>query len=437
MKENAFTHYTRDNILYNRLLDAASDDKLPILDNKSFELLNKTYGKEKMRTHLADYIASERPVFPLKEISKDDMRKCFYDLQKFDTSSICIPNEEIEKEVFEKYDDYKYSYSKYGLGLINGPSTFNDVSNYFMQDLRLECGSYGFEAPKTRWENNDAYDIWKCLGPIWRGINGVQKVMIEGKEELIGGELNAKSYVSAFRLGTYIATQFKPVVAKAIYDITNAKTVLDTSCGWGDRLAGFFASDAEEYYGCDPNPNTYQRYQEQISSYNKLLSKPKKVTIWRCGAEDLPYHKLPQIDCAFTSPPYFSTEEYNKGGEHEEDQSWAKFNEYDKWRDDFYLPVAEKTMNVSKFMFVNIMDPKVHGVRYRSGDELVDKFEDKFLGQIGMRIMQRPQGKTKFKTKEELNEFMNKMFIENVWCFGPKTDLFKSSRKATLDEFFA
>ena len=437
MKENAFTHYTRDNTLYNRLLDAASDDKLPILDNKSFELLNKTYGKDKMRTHLADYIASERPVFPLKEISKDDMRKCFYDLQKFDTSSICIPNEEIEKEVFEKYDDYKYSYSKYGLGLINGPSTFNDVSNYFMQDLRLECGSYGFEAPKTRWENNDAYDIWKCLGPIWRGINGVQKVMIEGKEELIGGELSAKSYVSAFRLGTYIATQFKPVVAKAIYDITNAKTVLDTSCGWGDRLAGFFASDAEEYYGCDPNPNTYQRYQEQISSYNKLLSKPKKVTIWRCGAEDLPYHKLPQIDCAFTSPPYFSTEKYNEDGDHEEDQSWHKFSEYDKWRDDFYLPVAEKTMSVSKFMFVNIMDPKVHGVRYRSGDELVDKFEDKFLGQIGMRIMQRPQGKTKFKTKEELNEFMNKMFIENVWCFGPKTDLFKSSRKATLDEFFA
>jgi len=443
MKENAFTHYTRDNTLYNRLLDAASDDKLPLLDNKSFELLNKTYGKDKMRTHLADYIATERPVFPLKEITKDDMRKCFYDLKKFDTSSICMPNEEIQKEVFEKYDDYKYSYEKYGLGLINGASTFNDVSNYFMQDLRLECGSYGFEAPKTRWENNDAYDIWKCLGPIWRGINGVQKVMIEGKEELIGGELNAKSYISAFRLGTYIATQFKPVVAKAIYDITNAKTVLDTSCGWGDRLAGFFASDAEEYYGCDPNPNTYQRYQEQIATYNKLLTKPKVVKIWNCGAEDLPYHKLPQIDCAFTSPPYFSTEEYNKGGELEENQSWFKFNEYDKWRDDFYLPVAEKTMSVSKYMFVNIMDPKVHGVRYYSGDELVDKFQDKFLGQIGMRIMQRPQGKAVFNdengnfSKEKLDEHMNKMFIENVWCFGPKTDLFKNSRKANLDEFFA
>jgi len=29
------------------------------------------------------------------------------------------------------------------------------------------------------------------------------------------------------------------------------------------------------------------------------------------------------------------------------------------------------------------------------------------------------------------------MFIENVWCFGPKEDLFKQSRKANLDEFFA
>ena len=208
------------------------------------------------------------------------MRNTFYELQKFDTSKICIPKEQVEKEVFEKYDDYKYPYSEYGLGLINGPSTYNDVSNYFMQDLRLACGSYGFDAPKEVWEKGTAKEIWRCMGPIWRGINGVQKKVIKETdgtetERLIGGELSAKSYISAFRLGTYIATQFKPVVAKAIYDITNAKTVLDTSCGWGDRLAGFFASDAEEYYGCDPNPNTYQRYQEQISSYNKLLPKPK------------------------------------------------------------------------------------------------------------------------------------------------------------------
>jgi hypothetical protein len=206
MKENAFTYYNRDNTLYSRLISVATDGKLPVLDNKSFELLNKEYGKEKMRTHLADYIASERPVFPLKEITTEVMRAAFHNLQRFNTNSICIPNEQIEKEVFEKYDDYKYPYSKYGLGLINGPSTYNDVSNYFHQDLRLECGSYGFRAPKEVWENGDAYAIWKCLGPIWRGINGVQKKIIKELdgpdgdeiEQLIGGELNEKSYVLAF-----------------------------------------------------------------------------------------------------------------------------------------------------------------------------------------------------------------------------------------------
>ena len=36
MKENAFTHYNRDNTLYDRLLAAATDGKLPVIDNKSF-----------------------------------------------------------------------------------------------------------------------------------------------------------------------------------------------------------------------------------------------------------------------------------------------------------------------------------------------------------------------------------------------------------------
>ena len=123
-------------------------------------------------------------------------------------------------------------------------------------------------------------------------------------------------------------------------------------------------------------------------------------------------------------------------------QSWSKFNEYEKWRDDFYLPVAlnsHKSLSDNGFLFVNIMDPKIKGKRYYSCDELVDSLSDYFIGQIGMRIMQRPQGNAKFKTKEELNEFMNMLFIENVWCFHSvhsDLDLFRHSRVTTLDNFF-
>jgi len=413
----------------------ANENKLPIMDQLTFERITNSIGKEKFREDLAEYISVVRPVYPLKQISYDIMRQSFKSLQKQDVWEYIKPLEQLEKSVKEKYDDLKYNFKDHGLGVIDAPSIYNDVSNHFHQELRLNCSSYSFKGPLDVWYKGTAKDIWRCLGPIWRGINNMKPVTIDGKQELRGGQLSEASYMSAFRLGTYIATQFKPNVAKAIYQMTDAKRVLDTSCGWGDRLAGFFTSDAEEYIGCDPNPNTYKLYMKQIEVYNSFLpeDKQKKVTIYNCGAEDLPWDEIKDIDCAFTSPPYFSTERYNEGGEKEENQSWFKFDEYAKWRDDFYLPVAQKSFERSKHMFVNIMDPTIKGKRYFSCDELVDSLKDNFVGQIGMRIMQRPKSDKLFESEEAKAEFMNRTFIENVWCFSKeKLDYFRHSRKATL-----
>ena len=413
-----------------------NEDDLPIMDRQTFEMVTNSIGKEKFREQLSEYIAQHRPKFPLKNISYDVMRQAFKGLQKQDVWEYVKPLEQLEKNVKEKYDDYKYNFKEYGLGIIDAPSIYNDVSNHFHQELRLNCSSYSFKSPLDVWYNGTAKDIWRCLGPMWRGINGMKSVMVDGVEELRGGALTDKSYVSAFRLQTYIATQFKPNVAKTIYQMTDAKKVLDTSCGWGDRLAGFFASDAEEYIGCDPNPNTFKQYLKQIEVYNSFLAKPKKTTIYNCGAEDLPWDTINDIDCAFTSPPYFSTERYNEGGDKEENQSWKKFDEYSKWRDDFYLPVSKNTMeslSPTGHMFINIMDPTIKGKRYFSSDELVDSLKDDFVGQIGMRIMQRPKSDKLFESEEEKAEFMNRIYIENVWCFSKtKLDYFRHARKAAL-----
>jgi len=416
-------------------------DGLPIMNNKQFEEVTEQLGKEQFRLDLAEYISIHRPPFPFKVRTKEDMIENFLKLKSFDTSKICDPIENVNKDVFEKYDDYKHNFKEYGLGIIDASSVYNLCSDYFHQELRLNCGSYGFKAPVDVWQNGTAKDIWRCFGPIWRGIN-TEKV------------LSKDVYMSSFRLGTYIATQFKPVVAKAIYDMTDAKRVLDTSCGWGDRLAGFYTSNAKEYIGCDPNPNTFARYLNQVYEYEKILGNnnpiikedrdmftinaSKKVTIYRCGAEDLPWDEIDNIDCSFTSPPYFSTEEYNKGGEHEEDQSWFKFNEYYAWQDKFFVPVSMNCIERSKHTLINIMDPKVKGKRYYTSDNLIDRIPDKFKGQVGMRIMQRPKSDKLFKDEEEKKKFMNDIFIENVWYFSEdkEFDLFRYSRRNTLDSFF-
>ena len=418
---------TFDEELYSYLSEHCNADGLPVMNTGEFKYCTEKYGKDVFRETLSVYIATERPPFPFKKISYADMVKNFHKLQTLDYTQFISPVDQLEREVFEKYDDYKYNFAEHGLGLIDTSSIYNTCSDYFMNHLRLRCGSYSFQAPAQVWEEGTAKKIWSSIGAIWRGINTNE-------------ELTPEVYMSAFRLGTYIATQFKPIVAKSIYNMTDAKTVLDTSMGWGDSLAGFFASNATHYIGCDPNPNTFEIYHQMVDEYSKLTSN-KTVQLYRCGAEDLPWEEIKNVDCAFTSPPYFSTERYNEGGKFEEDQSWAKFNEYDNWRDEFYLPVAQhsfESLSDNGFLLVNIMDPKIKGIRYRSGDELVDSLRPYWMGQVGMRIMQRPQGKNKFQTKEELVEFMNKIYIENVWCFGKNKDFdfFRHKRRATLEGLF-
>ena len=449
------------NELYNILKGHVNESGLPIMDNPTFEKYTNEYGIKLFRETLAEYISKERPAFPFNNISSKKMESDFWKLFNYNVKKHIKSKDDIEREVIEKYDDYKYNFKEHGLGIIDAPSICGAASNYFMQELRLACGSYGYKSPVDVWKYGTAKEIWRCFGPIWRGINGVQK---DKNGKISGGYLQKNSYLSAFRLGTYIATQFKPVVAKCIYDMTYATKVLDTSCGWGDRLCGFYASNAEEYIGCDPNPSTYEIYQEQCRVYEKILgykddpiiqinpikfvSKGKKnVTIYRCGAEDLPWADINEIDCAFTSPPYFATEEYNKGGEYEEDQSWFKFNEYEKWRNMFYIPVSKNSfdsLSANGHLLINILDPKVKGIRYRSGDELIDSMEEHFKGQIGMRIMQRPQGKTVFSDedgkfdKDAMDEYMNKIYIENIWYFTKNKDqnIFDYSAKSDLTSYF-
>ena len=419
--------------IYDIIKTSADHTGLPVMNKSQFKSGTEEFGKEEFRKKLADYVANERPPYPLKEYTKEEVVKTFYKLKKADYTQYI----DTAREVIEKWDDYKYPYSKYGLGVIDTPTgahSFINVSNYFMQDLRLACNSYGFISPIARWNEGTSREIWASLGPLWRGVNSSK-------------DLSPQSIVEALRLGTYVATQFKPLVAKIIYDMTEAKTVLDTSMGWGDRLAAFYASNATHYIGCDPNPNTFARYKNMIEFFDGLTGGKKTVQIYRCGAENLPWDKIENVDCAFTSPPYFSTERYNEGGEFENEQSWAKYNTYEEWRDGFFLPVSQRSfesLNDNGVLLVNIFDPKINKQRYRASDDLVDSMEKHFMGQLGMRIMQRPQGKAVFSDEEgnfdksQLQTFFDKIYIENIWYFGKNKDrdILQYTKSGTLDDFF-
>lgn len=412
--------------ILNILRSKADRKGIPTLNKQEWKDLNKKYDKETIIESLIDYVSTYKPLPPILPVSEQDMISSFYALQKQSYEKFYLPQNEVKDKVMEKYDDYKFPFDKHGLGVIQMGNKHLDLSNYFNQTLRMECDTYGFRSAHYRWKN--AQDLRPIMLALWR---------------LGNDQLCEKSFVVAFRVATYIATQFKPHVAKTVYDMTNSKVIFDSSCGWGDRLAGFFTSNATEYYGCDPNPETFEMYYKQCETYMKLLgeecskernpyfirfrSKKKNVHILRCAAEDFDYNLIKgRIDCAFTSPPYYSTELYNNFGLHEEDQSWFRYKTYEDWRDGFFLPVNEKTFESLKdggIQIVNIQDPTVNRQRYHASDDLIEHITNKygtskFLGNLGMRIMQRPKNVSKTK----LQTHFSKIYIEPCWCFGKNRD---------------
>jgi hypothetical protein len=402
---------------------ATTDDKgIPTLSKQEWKKLNDQYDKETIIEGLIEYIRVYKPQPPMTKVNEQDMIACFHRLKSAPYTKFFLTREETVDRVLEKYDDYAYPYDKHGLGVIQMGNSYCDVSNYFNQKLRMECDVYGFRSAHHRWNNVE--DLRTVFLALWR---------------LGNDHLDEYAFVVAFRLATYIATQFKPNVAKFVYDATGSKSIFDSSCGWGDRLAGFYCSNAEKYVGCDPNPQTFEMYKKQCIAYEKLLgcNNPKiielgtkvfrcegkkTVEIARSAAEDILASTPKNIDCAFTSPPYFSTELYNAGGKYEDAQSWKRYNTYEEWKDKFYLPVNRSIFENLKdggIMIVNIQDPKVHNVRYRASDDLINdlttKYNDcNFIGNLGMRVMQRPRNIDKSK----MSTHFDRIYIEPMWCFG-------------------
>jgi len=410
-------------------------DGIPNISIEDWTYLNSIKTKDEIRKGLAEYISSASPPFPFRKIEESTVVDKFKHLcDKREDEFISFPPKE---DVVEKYSDYKYPYSKYGKFLIDFGHYHNDISNYFQQENRMNCSSYGFESPLAIWNSKELLEKMNWI--FWRmGTTTINETNIRG----------------SFRLGAYVATQFKPHVAKTIYDYCKANSVLDFSMGWGDRLAGFYTSKhANEYYGCDPNPNTFEIYKKQCIAYEKYLgcdnptitdtgdyfscSGVKRVTFFNSPAEDISWESFcPQIDCVFTSPPYFSTELYNEGGDKQQNQSWSRYPEYDNWRDKFFLPVIKRTFNLlsdNGVMMINIMDPTVNRVRHKTCDELVDyitgDLDGKFIGQVGMRIKQRP----KKLNKEDLTKHLTTDFIENIWCFSKKDCKFDIVEPSSLE----
>jgi len=119
-------------------------------------------------------------------------------------------------------------------------------------------------------------------------------------------------------------TSFRPLNLMFIIDLFKSKSVLDFSSGWGDRLIACLATKTR-YVGVDPNELLHSKYQEMIDFFA-----PKSKKRYTMINDTIQNAKLPneKFDLVFTSPPYFSMEEYSGKGKVTDVSEDAWFNNF-------------------------------------------------------------------------------------------------------------
>ena len=117
--------------LYQFLSENLDEGGRPQLDDIQFVQITDKYGRNVFRRTLADYITRKKPDFPYQTWTKEEVIDKFHKLVKYDWEKWISKRD--REDVLEKYDDYKYSYNKWGLGIIDAPPMYNSISDSFMK----------------------------------------------------------------------------------------------------------------------------------------------------------------------------------------------------------------------------------------------------------------------------------------------------------------
>jgi hypothetical protein len=303
------------------------------IDETEWTYIKDTWDEETVKESLTVLLCSYD--FPFKPISKTDVRIDFRKLCELDITDMTIVDEWFSKSNFDAKMDKE---------LLKGTNTGLVCSDYFHQGNRYA----------TELENSPSQiRVWNTPSMMRTLVNAFFTM----KYPVV--DLAKTRSSLALRKG--VASQFKPSIARWVYDNYKAENILDTSMGWGDRLAGFYSSGGKNYVGIDPNSNLHKGYRSQAYVYGRLLEENNRVNdktteFIESPAEDADLSQYKNyFDLMFTSPPYFNREKYTD----DDTQSWVRHRAIEDWLEKFLFKMIDNitpSIKSGGHMMINITD---------------------------------------------------------------------------------
>lgn len=377
-------------------------------------IMNTSWEKEDIVEALAECLHTYP--CPIPEISDEDTLKSLNKLKGVQYNDILV-----EGKWFPRNESqYKY------------PLT--DL--YFKKDNSGNNASNGFHI-ENRWKVDwtRTPSGWRT----WQTVKGIKTIVRAfWSLEKVLTKVDLQSIRMATTLRKYVASQFKPSIAKGFYDYFKSVNVLDFSAGWGDRLAGFYCGEStKSFVGIDPNTNNHPNYKKQIEFYEKhrtMFEQEKEVELICSPAEDVDFTKYENhFDTIFTSPPYFNVEKYSD----EDTQSYIRYKDIDSWNKDFLHFTLGKlifTLKKDGILAINISD--VYNPNKKEYYEICNPMNEfleskglEYYGCIGMEMTKRfnsggaGNAKSEYfseELKDKTKETQNTAFGEPIWIWRKK-----------------
>jgi len=348
-------------------------------NEEQWRKLNEKYDPDQIKAMMSRAIVSGKIPFPFEKIDATQSKIDFAAL-------LAQPHEE---GVAKTRWDSKFHYpgiKKLNVCLLRS-NLGKKASNRFTQPHRYKVDHRAIKSGVRAWNEPESHA--SMLSPLW-SISNVKAVTPDTLRRAIA-------------MRKYLAGQFRPTSARAVYEGFGGGDVLDFSAGWGDRLVGALASPSvTSYLGVDPNPALHPCYRKIVAAHRGQLANPRiKVETLKSGAEDVNYGRR-QFDIVFTSPPYFNVEKY-----HGEGSSWIGCQTQDCWLKKFLLPaLANAWQHLKKggHMLINISDiqanrgrqvickPMVSFVQKELGGECAGYMGYEMSKFVGQQLAERPSG---------------------------------------------
>ena len=384
------------------------------IDEKEWKYILDTYEKDDVIEELSK--ALHTYPCPIPEISEKDTLKSLNKLK-----GVKWPDLLIEGKWFPRNERE----TKYEL-----------IPKYFKRDNKGNNASNPFHI-ETRWKVDwtrmpSGWKTWQTV----KGIKTIVRAYYTLDKVLLKVDLQTLRMATTLR--KYVASQFKPSIAKAFYDYFGSVNVLDFSAGWGDRLAGFYCGETtKSFVGIDPNSTNHPNYRRQVEFYKKhqtFFEEEKDVELICSPAEDVDYSKYENyFDTIFTSPPYFDIERYSD----EDTQSYKRYTTIDSWNENFLHKTIGKLISTLKeggILAVNIAD--VYNDKAKGYVDITNAMNDfiksqglKYEGCIGMEMTKRfnSAGAGKAVSDYYAEDLKEKAVITEDMAFGEPIWIWKKT----------